>query len=152
MSIQITNNPKSDESTTKIQYVDRVVEKIVESPPIIKMMPSEVVTNTVYVDRPVEKIVHVAAEPVDLKPTQDKIAAIEKTIGSNLSQIASELEMQRRALVAIKTQRDIDRSRRLMLLKRMKKEQAAHKKASFKLKVALSAGIVLSIVSLFIKL
>ncbi len=63
--------------------------------------------------------------------------------------VGTELEMQRRALVSIKAQRDIDRSRRLMLIKRLKKETQIVKK---QLKLTIIACILLSIISLIIKL
>ncbi len=60
-----------------------------------------------------------------------------------------ELEMQRRALVAIKAQRDVDRSRRLLLIKRMKKEHDKHKNTDLKLKLAVGASLIISFIALF---
>ena len=64
------------------------------------------------------------------------------------TRVGTELEMQRRALVSIKSQRDIDRNRRLMLIRKFKKEQENVKK----LKIIVVISLSLSIISLFIKL
>lgn len=63
--------------------------------------------------------------------------------------IKTELEMQRRAFIAIKTQRDIDRDRRLMLIKRMKKEHDLHKQTALKLKLAVGASLIISAIAIF---
>lgn len=51
----------------------------------------------------------------------------------DISKIITELEMQRRALVNIKAQRDIDRKRRLQLIMRLKKQRDEQKKLNFKI-------------------
>src|SRR5271166_5489801 len=119
MSIQITNNPKGDQAVTKIQYVDRVVMAPAPAPVSVESL--------VYVDRPVEvlKTVEVPVDhiierevSVDLEPLKKQILEISQAtamaifkLNTELNKAGTELEMQRRALVAIKTQRDIDRSR-----------------------------------------
>lgn len=65
--------------------------------------------------------------------------------------IKTELEMQRRALVALKTQRDIDRRRRLSFIQRVKKERDQARKENFKLKLAAGASIVLSLLTFIVK-
>lgn len=65
--------------------------------------------------------------------------------------IKTALDMQSRALVALKAQRDIDRNRRLMLIRRMRKEQNAHKKVEMALKIAVSISLILSLIILITK-
>lgn len=144
-------------SAPSVQYIDRIVEVLVEAPsvePVVQILE-------VPIDRivEVERIVHVEAPQIDLNPLHVRLdkhesALIElHSIYQNLIRnLYPELEMQRRALVAIKTQRDIDRNRRLILLKRIKKEQNAHRKTELKLKLAIAASLTLSIVSLIVKL
>lgn len=62
--------------------------------------------------------------------------------------VMTELEMQRRALISIKAQRDVDRSRRLMLIRRLKKE---HKRTEFKLKLAMGASVIFTIAALIVR-
>jgi hypothetical protein len=69
-----------------------------------------------------------------------------------LKSVNAQLSMQSKALIAIKAQRDIDRNRRLMLLRRIKKEQILHKKNELALAVAVAASLILSIVSILFKL
>ncbi len=147
--------------SVQVQYVDRVVEvpvdRIVETRVEVPMS-SQV---EVPVDRivEVEKIVHVLAEPVDLQPLHEKcqdlqiqLLSLADSTSDHLAVIKSELEMQRQALVALRTQRDIDRSRRLQLLRRLGQARDQHKAQLFKVKLAIAAGILLSIVSLVVKL
>jgi hypothetical protein len=68
-----------------------------------------------------------------------------------MHRIITELEMQRRALVGIKAQRDIDRSRRLQLIKRLKKERNEQRDMNFKLKLAIGFSFFVSILTLIIK-
>jgi hypothetical protein len=153
---------KSDKSTP-IVYVDRDV-----AVNHTEYVASEPKIQTIYVDREVVKempvevekiIIQKEAEAVDLSGIQDRlikhgdvISSLAEQLDSVMKATQGELEMQRRALIAIKSQRDIDRSRRLMLLKRIKKEQQAHKKMEFKLKLAIGASVILSIASLVVKL
>jgi hypothetical protein len=146
----------------QVQYVDRIVERVVTSAPIESIVHTvETKIVEVPIDRTVEveKVVYMS---VDLKPLEDKISDMEKATLYNFNHIAAvqdgwngkiitELEMQRRALVAIKQQRDIDRSRRLMLIQRIKKEQKAHDKTILKIKLVVSASILLSILTFIIK-
>ncbi len=103
-----------------------------------------------------------AHHKVNLEPVHNKLKKQEEVLNSHQDEIeagmraarfvGNELEMQRRALVAIKHQRDIDRSRRLMLIQRMKKEQKAHKQSQKKMQLAVGASLLLSVISLLIKL
>ncbi len=84
------------------------------------------------------------APEVDLEPIQEQLDQHEEV----LKAVCAELEMQRRALVAIKVQRDVDRSRRLMLIKRLGKERTASKKTVLTLKVAIAASLLLPLLML----
>lgn len=64
----------------------------------------------------------------------------------------NELELQRRALIGLKTQRDIDRNRRLMLIRRLKRERDKAQVQEFKLKMVIGTSLLLSIISLIVKL
>ncbi len=167
-------HPEKSNAAPQVQYVDRVVEKLVPAEPEIRFYSKEIPESEpqiVYVDRVIEKLVQ--QEPaeiapistpveIDLQPLQDQIDESNKKIkllidfaekSSGWSQGASaELEMQRRALVAIKTQRDVDRSRRLMLIKRLKKQQDEQKKLNFKLKAAVAVAILIPLLLLFIRI
>lgn len=70
----------------------------------------------------------------------------------NPEQVLTELEMQRRALVALKTQRDIDRKRRLQFIQRVQKQNVTLKNTNKRLMYAVGASLVLSVLSLIIKL
>lgn len=50
-----------------------------------------------------------------------------------LNKVMGELEMQRRAIIGLKAQRDIDRSRRLQLIMRLKKYRDKQLKFNFQL-------------------
>ena len=154
--IRLTNKPQHQQ---EIVYVDRPVIQHVEIPAPETKAPDAIVQ---YVDRevikeiPVEKVVvQKEMEQVDLSPIHNHLQRHEDHLG-NLTQFCkaaqTELEMQRRALVGLKTQRDIDRNRKLLLIRRLKKEKAAHKSHSLKLKLAIGACLLLSIVSLVVKL
>ena len=157
--IRLTNKT---EHATNVVYVDRIVEVPVHSEPIIE----HTVTHSehrveVPVDRivEVERRVEVQAPPVDLQPLISKLQELDgmiRMVANNKNEFikhaSNELGMQSRALIAIKAQRDIDRSRRLMLIRRMRKEQNTHKKTELKLKLAIGASLLLSIASLIVKL
>ncbi len=116
------------------------------------------VTNQVL---PVEKHfieTKVEAATVDLQPLHDKHKEIDAKLNkvievhNRLAQGAvNELEMQRRALVGLKVQRDVDRKRRLQLLKRLKKHRDQVKKSSLQMKLAVGASLLLSIITLILK-
>ncbi len=91
------------------------------------------------------------APEVDLSPVHEHLNNHDQMlnqVAQYVGKIMTELEMQRRALVALKQQRDVDRSRRLMLIQRMKKEQKLHQKTKLQMKVAIGAALLISIVSL----
>lgn len=69
-----------------------------------------------------------------------------------IQRAGTELEMQRRALVALKVQQNIDRRNRIRLITRLKKERDSVRNMKFKLKLAISASLILSIASFFMKL
>ena|ERR1019366_9384406 len=156
--IRLTN--KSSVVQPQIQYVDRPVEKVV-SKSEIQYVDREVIKE-VQVEGP-ERVVTpdqiIIQEKVDLAPIQAVIEEIKSVINHNtsvhngyLDNLKTNSDMQSRALIALKQQRDIDRSRRLMLIKRLRRAQNAHKKLQLKLKLAIGTSIILSIISLFIKL
>jgi hypothetical protein len=159
--IRVTN--KSDQAS-HVVYVDRPViqevEKQVISEPQIQFVEKEVIKE---VPVEVEKVVvQKEIEKVDLSIIHTVLKNHEQVLknciidiqnsAKNEQLIVQELEMQRRALVAIKMQRDVDRSRRLTLIRRIKKERDLHKNKSLKLKLAIGASLILSIVSLIVKL
>lgn len=125
------------EAPTQIEYIEKEIVK-------------EVPVETIIVQR--------ETEAVDMKPIYDKLFDIESQLMVNAhinkefrEKAATELEMQRRALVGLKAQRDIDRNRRLMLINRIKKEQKARKATDLKLKLAIIASLMISIISLVVK-
>lgn len=169
--IRISNRHHSDKQIAgpQVQFVDRIVEVPVETEPSIEHVHTHTErTIEVPVDRvvEVERVVHVQAPKVDLEPIYDKLLDLEGRLliiahnkNEFIKDASNELGMQSRALIAIKAQRDIDRNRRLMLIKRLKKErdalkneQNAHKKMELKLKLAIGASLLLSIASLIVKL
>lgn len=147
--IRLSNKP---EHQTKIQYVDRdIVRQVHAKAPdaIIQYIDREI---PVIIEKKVEvPVIHMVESSVSLETLEkmDKQITNQEKISRS---IAAELEMQRRALVAIKAQRDIDRSRRLMLIKRMKKEHDEHKKIAKHLRWTIAASLALSILVLIIKL
>lgn len=112
-----------------------------------------------YVDRvsEVKVVEYVQPEKIDLTPVHARISKHEEYLQylneriNSMEPIYTELEMQRRALVALKTQRDVDRSRRLMFMNRMKKQFNKVRNENWKLKLAAGASIVLSILTFIIK-
>jgi hypothetical protein len=160
--IRMTN--KKDQAT-QIVYVDRPivhrieVEKQVMSEPEVIFQDREVIKE---VSVEVEKLVHMEAEKMDLEPIHNKFKEHEDILTYHKAEIdtgirkaklvAEELEMQRRALVAVKAQRDIDRNRRFMFMNRVRRERDAMRKLHFKLKLAVGASLLVSIISLLIKL
>lgn len=132
------------ETKTEVQYVDREV---------IKEVPI-----SVEVERIISPEVDLAPIHANIKELQsiliqhsNKVADKLTEHSQNLELAKNELEMQRRAFVAIKAQRDIDRKRRLQFIKRVKKEQTKMKQSHLKAKWALGACLLLSILALVIK-
>jgi hypothetical protein len=106
----------------------------------------------------VERIIEEKAPVIDLQPIHEKHQEFDlklMTIIQAHNQLANgvigELEMQRRALVSLKAQRDIDRKRKLQLLKRLKKHHDKQKQVNFRYKLAIGASILFSILTLIIK-
>lgn len=147
--IRVSNKKHSEQ----IQYIDRVVEVPAEK-------TVEYVDREVIKEMPGETIV--IQKEANLDPVYNKFQEhetrltrhdAEHQVNTKKSQmVAEELEMQRRALVAIKTQRDIDRSRRLLLIRKLRKERQHIEKQELKLKLAIGASFLLTILSFFIKL
>jgi hypothetical protein len=153
-------------SAPQVQHIDRVVEVPVHTTSI------EFRDKEVFVDRivevPVEKIVEVeklteVSSKVDESYIQLRINELNTDImlvhhdhkewtDQRFDSVKTALDMQSRALVALKAQRDIDRDRRLMLIKRIKKEKTEQKVINKKLKIAIAVSIVLPLLLLFIKL
>ncbi len=95
---------------------------------------------------------------VDLKPLNDQYNHLAQVLveshnrhSSILDQTKTALDMQSRALVGLKMQRDVDRKRRLQVIKRMKKHQAEYKKSKFQVKCAMGAMLLFSILTLILK-
>ena len=146
------NISETQEPVVQYKYVEVASEPIIQTIEI----PVERVIE-------IEKLVQMEADQIDLEPIKRDLNEIKKHIlleshknVKDHTTVTTELEMQRRALVAIKTQRDIDRNRRLMLIRRMKKEKtamlAAQKKDILILKLAMGASLLIAIVSLIVKL
>jgi hypothetical protein len=99
----------------------------------------------------IESIQSLKVERMDLTPVHAHISKHEEYLRylseriDRMSPIYTELEMQRRALVAIKAQRDIDRNRRLMFIKRVRKERDEAQRLNFKLKLAVGASFILTL-------
>lgn len=104
------------------------------------------------VEVPVEKIIHVEVEKMqDLSHIEQKFdhhESIFQSLHSWNGRIANEMEMQRRALVGMKQQRDVDRKRRLQMIHRIKKHKDALNSVTLKLKIAIACSVVLSILAL----
>lgn len=158
--IRVSNRQHDEHSIAgpQVQFVDRLVEVPVEvaSAPEIVYVDREVIKE-VHMEAPSEQII--LKQEVDLAPIHGDIEEIRAVVNHNtahydqfLDILRTNVDMQSRALVALKVQRDIDRSRRLMLMKRIKKEHNAHKKTALKLKLAIGASLLISIVSLIVKL
>lgn len=130
-------------SEPEIQYieVEKEVAKEVHSDPVI--VHQEVDLSEIY-ERLEDHAEHAHKQDQHINSLQEQFHKVS-------SAAYNELEMQRRALVGLKAQRDIDRSRRLMLIKRMKKEHNEHKKQLKGLKLAIYATLILSIVSLALR-
>jgi Inner membrane complex protein len=152
--VKLSNKP---DTASSVQYVDRVVHAPAPAP--------QVVEKTVYVNVPevVEKIVEVPTvvevqTPVNLEPLyandnilKNKLVELGDYTNAQFKTVATELEMQRRALVSLKAQRDVDRTRRLQFIMRTKKQHAELKKTAKRLKIAIGACLLLSLMSFFIK-
>lgn len=159
---RISNRQHPDQvyAAPQVHYVDREIEIPVLSEP--QMIQTQVETRVeVPVDRIVEKIIHIESPPVDLKPLEERIhkmevghkimAAFAEKVSNFNNGVMGELEMQRRALVAIKAQRDVDRKRRLQLIMKLKKQRDEQKVLNLRYKLAVGASLLLSILSLIIK-
>lgn len=143
------------EPIVQIQYIE-VPAPVAKAPDaIIQYVDREVVREV-----PVEHVVvHKEVKEVDLSPVHNKIKhhqevsdARHSEANHKFSLVANELNLQSRALVGLKAQRDVDRKRRLTLIKKMKRQQDDAQKRELKLKLAVGASLLLSIVSLIVKL
>jgi hypothetical protein len=136
------------EKEPEIQYVDREV---------IKEVPVETVVVQ-YKETQVD-LSDLRDYAVKQQALNDELKKVINTHADTLHQLMNwcnaakeEFEMQRRALIGLKAQRDVDRKRRLTLIRRMKTEQDKAQKRELKLKLAIGASLLLSIVSLIVKL
>ena len=150
----------------QIQHVDRVIEIPVEVKGEVEV---QYVDREVVKEIPVEKVViqhqNHEAELNQLKEYAQKQQAFNEEAKLIVNRHADgihqlmqwcnnakeELEMQRRALVGLKAQRDVDRKRRLSFIKRVKKENDKQRNREFKLKLAVAASLLLTIISLILK-
>lgn len=137
----LTNNQNR---VPEIQYIETVVEKIIEIP-VIKEIE-------------VEKIVHVQSDPieVDFKSIYENLSQTliesHSRHANQIEELQDMLELQGRALVQMKQDKNIDRGRRLQLLMRLKKHKEQDKKNKFKLHLAIVASCLLSVITLIVKL
>lgn len=153
---RLSNRQHSQKSESVVQYV------FVEKPAVEIIVPSSQ-PQIIYQDREVqvEKIVEVSADAAPIKEWSQK-RLDEQNIAHALllkdhkehndrrfELIKNELEMQRQAIVGLISQREIDRSRRLMLIKRMKKGQAESQKSNFKLRLAVGVSLLLTVLLLY---
>lgn len=149
-------HPNQVHVAPKVHYIEREVS-VLSEPQIIETQVEKLVE--VPVDRivEIEKLVEVPVK-VDLSGIHAHISkheqylmALQAQIDRNYGSIFSELEMQRRALVAIKAQRDVDRKRRLQLIMRLKKQRDEQKVWNLRCKLVMGTSLLLSILSLLIK-
>lgn len=77
---------------------------------------------------------------------QEQIDEIKMVVNHNTNHHNTILSGHNQALVALKMQRDIDRKRRLQLLRRLKKEQ---NKLNLKLKLITALCLVTTLIALF---
>lgn len=151
--IRVTNKK---EHAPNIVYVDRPVvqkvevEKAVVSEPQVIFQDREVIKEV-----PVEKIVEkVVEKEVDLSPIHEKLdnhATSLQNLYNWCHAAKNELELQRRALVGVKAQRDIDRSRRLMLIRRIKKEKVHHQKVMMGVKIIIMVNLFITLCHFIIR-
>lgn len=139
-----------DQPVIQFKYIETPGQSEIQYIEVEKEVIREIETDPIIIQQ--------EAAQVDLEPIYDKLFDLESKlmvavdVNKNFRDKASmELEMQRRALVSLKAQRDIDRSRRLMFINRVKKENKARQAAELKLKLAIVASLMISIISLFVK-
>lgn len=151
------------EAVTQYVYIEKEVEK--QSEPEIQYVDREVIKEI-----PIEKVViEYRDTEVDLSELKayaqkqqelnEEFKAVINRHADGIHQVMNwcngakdELEMQRRALIGLKAQRDVDRKRRLTLIRRIKDERTKAQKHELKLKLAVGVSLLLSIVSLIVKL
>ena len=142
---------KTDQAT-KVIYIEKpvIVEKQIPTDAIIQYVDREVVREI-----PVSGETVVIQKEVDLQPLHDKDVELDVKLNklgeihNNFVQsVISELEMQRRALISIKLQRDVDRKRRLTLIKKLRKQRDANMRTNKIVYITLAASFLLSIITL----
>lgn len=152
------------EKSSQVVYVDRHIVEASKAPDAI-IIEKEVIRHVevpVYHDVVVEKSSDLSDITKSLGNHKEALQLLVdklhehndnfNVLEQHSQKVAEELEMQRRALVALRSQRSVDRSRRLMLIHRLRKEKNSIKSLSFKLRLAVAASLLLSIVSLIVKL
>lgn len=173
--IRVSNkqHPEKEMAKPQVHYVDRVVE--VEVPveqQVIQYIDRPVETVVVEKDANLIDVKEWCQQRIEeqnvahalllqdhkdrnnekTNELENKINIIVQRFNEVMTHVGSELEMQRRAFIAVKIQRDVDRKRRLMFIKRVRKEQKKLEKQQFILKCALCASCLLTVISFFIKL
>jgi hypothetical protein len=142
---------------TKTVETERIVEVPVER--IVIERVEVPVERNVYLDAPAqEKEIEVRYEQVNLKPLTDKHDELEhKAIKLENKhklyqhETREQLEAHSRVLVHLRDRRNLDRKRRLQLIQRLKRHAAEQKLTTLKLKLAVGASLLLSLLSLLVK-
>lgn len=109
---------------TIVKHVETVKEVIVEVP----------VEKVIYVDRPVEKVVHVEA---DISHVEDAIVehrAVMEEVSQDVDSLDQELQVRRRG--------------HLLMAKHLRRDLKKQKALNLKLKLAVGASLLLSIIAL----
>lgn len=150
----------SSEPVIQIRYVEVPTEVVVQAPavePEIRYMDREVIKE-VHVSSP-QTVIHQEAdvahvhELVEKRMEQQKhainvrLAELQGHQHKVFETVKTTIDMQSRALVALKAQRDIDRSRRLMLIRRLKKQRDEVHKLNLKFKLVIGMSLILTILS-----
>lgn len=130
------------QSETKIEYVDREVQVPAETDSDHRMLRE-------WCQQRIDE--QNVAHAWKLQDIRHDLTRADISNTNYLKLIADELEMQRRALVAIKMQRDVDRKRRLQLIQRLKRERDNNRELTFKIKLAMGASLLISILTFIIK-
>lgn len=147
-----------DEQVPQLRYVyveKPVVETKEVEVPVEVIVQQEVPGETIVLKQEVnlDAIKNWCSDRIDEQNVAHamKLQEVQEYNSHMFGLIKTELELQRRALIALKTQRDIDRNRRLMFMNRVKKERDRARKENFKLKLATGASIVLSLLTFIVK-
>lgn len=116
---------------------------------IIEPLPETKEVEYVYMTNEVEKPIYI--EKVVERPREDyehALISIDNKHSQKHMQVNDYLELHSRALIGFKEQQLLDRKRRLQFIKKFKKEQAKQDKLILKLKLAVAASMILSLIAL----